>query len=405
MNHERYAFLNSDNKIVRNIIWQGSSAVIIRVVGSNRIELVSETSLLLLDKDTYDIVSKVTKAQIKSKPLKINSKIKLVQVRDNHGYIPSVYVKEESDNYNNILRWTTLGHMLALLVLLLVGYFYKEPKPNEAVVVKVFKQNRNNVNNKVVKVSKNKIIKKKKYKYNKKRKLTKIGVVSKSIKRNKRIKNKGNNKVSDNSLLAALNGLHSGAAKSNLDLGSINGKKAKVINTGKVGGHQRVVIGKGLVASQVGSGANIGAVEGFKTKGQGGGNNGYGRISISGSAKYYTAPLREEAFIEGGLDKSQIDAVVKRNLGQVIYCYEKGLQKEPDLSGRVAVRFIIAASGKVSFAKVHSTSLRSKPVESCIVSKLKTWKFPKPYGQVNVKVTYPFSLRRLGATHISKRSL
>ena len=44
-------------------------------------------------------------------------------------------------------------------------------------------------------------------------------------------KNKGNNKVSDNSLLAALNGLHSGAAKSNLDLGSINGKKAKKMLT------------------------------------------------------------------------------------------------------------------------------------------------------------------------------
>lgn len=83
-------------------------------------------------------------------------------------------------------------------------------------------------------------------------------------------------------------------------------------------------------------------------------------------------------------------------MGQIRFCYEQGLQGDPSLNGRVAIDFTISGAGQVSTAQVANTTLNSKMVEECIVMRLKTWKFPLPQGGVNVKVVYPFNLKRAG---------
>ena len=98
---------------------------------------------------------------------------------------------------------------------------------------------------------------------------------------------------------------------------------------------------------------------------------------------------------DGGLDKDQIAAVINRHIGEVIYCYEKGLQVQSGLSGRVGIRWVIGGNGSVNSAAVESSSLGNSQVEGCIVNHLRTWKFPKPIGGVNVKVSYPFVLKRV----------
>jgi len=118
-------------------------------------------------------------------------------------------------------------------------------------------------------------------------------------------------------------------------------------------------------------------------------------MNVGGTAASYFQPLEEEALVEGGLDRDQIAAVINRHIGEVIYCYEKGLQVSPGLGGRINEKFVINGSGRVSSASVASSSLKSASVEGCITSHLKTWQFPKPVGGVNVKVTYPFVLKRL----------
>ncbi len=97
-----------------------------------------------------------------------------------------------------------------------------------------------------------------------------------------------------------------------------------------------------------------------------------------------------------GLDRDQIAEVINRNLGQIRFCYEQGLQGDPRLNGRVAVDFTIGGNGLVKSASVENTTLNSKMVEDCITMRVKSWKFPIPQGKVDVKVTYPFVLRRTG---------
>jgi hypothetical protein len=159
---------------------------------------------------------------------------------------------------------------------------------------------------------------------------------------------------------------------------------------------QTTLYGKGLVAAPIGAGSNMEGGGGYGTKGKGGGQAGYGKLSLIGSAGTSAIPLGKEALVEGGLDRDLIAEVINRNMGQIRFCYEQALQGDPGLAGRVAVGFTIGGNGQVKIAGVESTTLNSKLVEDCILLRLKSWKFPMPSGGVDVKVSYPFVLRRAG---------
>jgi hypothetical protein len=146
----------------------------------------------------------------------------------------------------------------------------------------------------------------------------------------------------------------------------------------------------------LGSGANLQGGGGYGTKGKGGGQAGYGKISLVGSSGSATIPLGKEAIVEAGLDRDLISGIIAQNMGQVRFCYEQGLQSDPTLAGRVAIAFVIGGNGQVKTTAVESSTLNSKQVEDCIALRLRSWRFPLPAGGVDVKVSYPFVLRRAG---------
>ena len=168
-------------------------------------------------------------------------------------------------------------------------------------------------------------------------------------------------------------------------------------STGR-GGIKGYLPGNGLIAGPAGEGSGKAqSAGGYGTRGVGGGRAGYGKISLVGGTSAVSLPLDDEATVEGGLDRDQIIAVINRNKGQIIYCYEKGLQSQPRIGGRVAVDFVIGPSGRITRAKVAQSSLGSNQVENCMIARMKTWQFPKPVGNVNVDVLYPFELMRVSS--------
>jgi hypothetical protein len=74
-------------------------------------------------------------------------------------------------------------------------------------------------------------------------------------------------------------------------------------------------------------------------------------------------------------------------------CYDKALVENPNLTGRVIIKFTIAGSGKVVAAVVQETTLNHPQVERCMADATLTWLFPKPQGGGIVIVSYPFVLR------------
>jgi hypothetical protein len=197
--------------------------------------------------------------------------------------------------------------------------------------------------------------------------------------------------------LAVFGSLKNGTQKGGVNLGAVNTTAGPGLggNAGS-GGVQSSIYAKGLVAAPLGAGGNMAGGGGYGTKGKGGGQAGYGKLSLVGSAGVSPIPLGAEAIEGGGLDSSLIADVINRNLGQIRFCYEQGLQGDPALAGRVAVKFVIGGNGAVKTALVDSTTLNSKLVEDCILLRLRTWKFPLPAGGSDVKVSYPFVLRRTG---------
>lgn len=101
-------------------------------------------------------------------------------------------------------------------------------------------------------------------------------------------------------------------------------------------------------------------------------------------------------FANSGLDRDQIIAVINKNRGQITYCYEQALKQDPSLNGKVGIQFVISPNGLVAKALVAESSANNNQLESCMISKLRTWQFPKPVGDVNVDVFYPFHLTKLG---------
>ena len=94
--------------------------------------------------------------------------------------------------------------------------------------------------------------------------------------------------------------------------------------------------------------------------------------------------------IVGSLPKEVIRRVVRRNLSQVRYCYERELMKNPRLVGKLTIKWVVAADGTVARASVMDSQLNNPAVERCMTQKIKRWRFPKPKGGGIVVVKYPF---------------
>lgn len=141
------------------------------------------------------------------------------------------------------------------------------------------------------------------------------------------------------------------------------------------------------------TGETVGSGQGVSTQGIAGGKGAAGLSNGLGAGKTGSGGvglIEEESEVDGGLDREVIAQYIKTQLGQILYCYERQLSANPDLYGKVAVKFTIASSGQVEFQAIGDSTLKSTPVEGCILSKIAKWKFPEPKGGTKVMVTYPF---------------
>ncbi len=92
----------------------------------------------------------------------------------------------------------------------------------------------------------------------------------------------------------------------------------------------------------------------------------------------------------GELPKAVIRAYIATKMGAIKACYQKGLQSNPDLSGKIKVKFLIQPNGAVNPAKVDESTIGNDSVESCVLNNVKAWKFPQAKGGGVTTVVYPF---------------
>ena len=135
-------------------------------------------------------------------------------------------------------------------------------------------------------------------------------------------------------------------------------------------------------------------VSGFGTSGSTYSGTGLGRgtglgWSPDGGTRHYPTIRANTGTVSVGLPLEIVRRIVRRSFGRIRYCYERGLQKDPKLQGRITVKFVIDPSGKVTKAsKGPSTTLPDADVVQCVVRSFESMLFPRPQGGA-VVVDYP----------------
>jgi FHA domain len=120
--------------------------------------------------------------------------------------------------------------------------------------------------------------------------------------------------------------------------------------------------------------------------GQGIGN---GRGRLGGGHKVSAPRIREGATsVNGRLPPEVIQRIVRQNFGRFRLCYENGMKNNPNLQGRVTVKFVIDRSGAVAMTADGGSDLPDQGVVQCVVRGFGNLSFPQPEGGM-VTVVYP----------------
>jgi hypothetical protein len=147
---------------------------------------------------------------------------------------------------------------------------------------------------------------------------------------------------------------------------------------GEGGGGRGEGIGLGNIGT-IGHGAGTGTGQGF--------GSGHGRLG--GSHRTKPPQVRMGATsVSGRLPPEVIQRIVRQNFGRFRLCYENGLRNNPNLQGRVAVRFVIGRDGAVSNVGNGGSDMPDGGVVSCVVRAFYGLSFPQPEGGI-VTVVYP----------------
>ena len=115
---------------------------------------------------------------------------------------------------------------------------------------------------------------------------------------------------------------------------------------------------------------------------------GYGRPG--GGYKPRPVSVREPGGVttNGHLPPEVIQRIVRQNFGRFSFCYQNGLKTNPNLEGRVTVKFVIGRDGGVQLAADGGSDIPDQGVKQCVVSGFSSLSFPPPDNGV-VTVVYP----------------
>jgi TonB family protein len=92
----------------------------------------------------------------------------------------------------------------------------------------------------------------------------------------------------------------------------------------------------------------------------------------------------------GGLTAEQVQRTVVASQHTLRYCFDKALLRNSKIDGKVIVYWRIEANGKVSTARVKSSTLSNPDLEDCVVRQVHSWKFDTASNGQVTDVKYPF---------------
>lgn len=140
-----------------------------------------------------------------------------------------------------------------------------------------------------------------------------------------------------------------------------------------------------------GKGTATVGIAGVGTKGRGTGGYGYGTGGIGAKGSVDIDIGGQEAEFSGSIDREAIRRIVLANKSAIRSCYDRALQRKPDLYGKVVIEWDIEERGRVTQGRVKSDSLADGGgVARCVLGVIKSLRFPEPPPDQIGRVSYPF---------------
>jgi outer membrane biosynthesis protein TonB len=119
----------------------------------------------------------------------------------------------------------------------------------------------------------------------------------------------------------------------------------------------------------------------------GGGNVGLGpktEVRVSGSVATEAAEIDSAE-----IDQGKLGAFVRARMGLVKACYENALKRNPNLRGKLTIRFTILETGGIADITTALNTIGAPDVAACIINTMRTWRTQfRPSGPVTIE--YPF---------------
>ena len=149
---------------------------------------------------------------------------------------------------------------------------------------------------------------------------------------------------------------------------------------------------------------------GYRLAGTGGGGDSFGQIhgmgrvpglaGAGGTPKGRLAGRKERRVpptvkperprkMDGFCDQADILRVVERRSRGITACYESALRRDPELGGKVTMRWLIGRDGRVVKVHLGRDDLGAADVVRCMKRVVQRWRFEKPEGGVCM-VSFPF---------------
>jgi outer membrane biosynthesis protein TonB len=124
----------------------------------------------------------------------------------------------------------------------------------------------------------------------------------------------------------------------------------------------------------------------------GGGKVAYGaksEVRVSGSVAAEVADVEVDS---SDIDQQKLAAFVKARMGLIKACYENALKRNPNLKGKISIRFTILETGGLADVAPAQNGLGAPEVASCIVATMRAWRTQfRPSGPVTVEYPFVFS--------------
>ncbi|MGD8609276.1 MAG: AgmX/PglI C-terminal domain-containing protein [Myxococcales bacterium] len=92
----------------------------------------------------------------------------------------------------------------------------------------------------------------------------------------------------------------------------------------------------------------------------------------------------------GQLDAFVVRKTIRKDLPRINRCYQSALRDEPELAGKVSIRFSVLRKGQVQSVQVLENTTGNSTVEHCVARIVGAIRFPSRRTGKSLRFTFPF---------------